>query len=174
MRSILYLCLFSVLVSCKSSEKADAKTVMSYAVLGQLTQTSQHCGGMRPSPEMEQELRTPKPYQLKLYLRKDSVNRLETPIIQEIMPDAEGKFELKLAPGTYCIVREWQLKEADPASVRKADIQVKEDCFREKWTECFKSFEVVDTSVDLGAMNIKHRCFLPDFPCIRFTGPMPP
>ena len=175
-RTIYLIALFGLLFSCKNSEKVEVqdKAPVLYSVLGELTQTSQYCGGARPTQEMEDEIRRPRPYPLKIYLRKDSVNRLGSPVIKEIMPDAEGKLELKLEAGTYCIVREYQLQAANPSSLRSQDVGVDEACFRKKWAECFKSFEVKDASVDLGALNIKHRCFLPDLPCVRFEGQMPP
>ncbi len=174
MRISLLIFVLVWLSACKSN-KESANSVTTCAVTGKVTQTSQYCGGARPTKEIEDEMARKKPYQLKMYIRKSTTNDLNSEVVAEINPDAEGNFKVFLAKGRYCVVREFQLKEPDLTEIKKNEnFRVSEDCFREKWAECYKTFEVTEGTLSGVDINIHHSCFVPDLPCVQWNGPMPP
>lgn len=80
------------------------KRVTTTLVTIDLTQTSNWCGGARPSEEMEREFRTPKLYpNCTLFIRRDT-NAISKPVLYKLITNAEGKASIRLTPGKYVVV----------------------------------------------------------------------
>lgn len=148
-----------------------------------ITQTSNWCGGARPSEEMEREFRTPKPFpDCKVYIRKDS-NILYSPILYSLTTNANGKINVKLPPGKYIVVNE--LKRDD--SVYKATMERFKEATENTApidTQCYKIFMaepdfviIVPNRKSKGISkthNYHKHCNWSGAPCVEYRGPYPP
>ena len=101
---------------------------MSILVSGSVTWVDPYKGGARPPPEVEEEGRRTKPCaNHMLHVRPANADgaalELESPPLAELRTDAEGNFEIELAPGTYHIFRAsklgvpgWHAQEQEQSS----------------------------------------------------------
>ncbi len=122
--TLLILPLLSCSQKVSSSEKNANHQV---SVAGTLYFTENYCGGARPTPEMLAKHSTPKVLPnttLKLSLVGDSSSRH-----YNLISDKEGKFSIKLSPGTYTIYmtdkyEKKLLVEYDPACKKWAELSI--------------------------------------------------
>jgi len=163
--------------------KKSKKRVSSVAVNGSITQTSNWCGGARPTEEMEREFRTPKPFDnCTLYVRKDS-NQLTKPILHTLTTDARGKFQLRLSPGKYVVVD--ILKKND--SVYQSTIHKYKEATQTTGPidiSCYNNFvalpdfTIIVPKNATKSVNVSHNyhqhCNWSGAPCVEFRGPYPP
>lgn len=158
---------------CRFKTKYEVKITVTY--------TQSYCGGARPSDDMMQELNTPKPLSgKKLFVKKGKENSANATIIKEVVTDDEGKINLKLEPGFYCVVDEnkkdrkkideWiKLYEKETTyyeAINKACL--------EKW---FKSADLVIEVQKSGnnfTINYHEPCSWHAIPCANYKGPYPP
>lgn len=157
-------------------------TPKKYSVVIELTHTSSYCGGAAPSDELINELNTPVPYaNKKLYLKKGSVNTLESKMIKEVVSDSLGRIRLSLIPGKYFLVEEekkdrkyYDYVMKTYAEQTKEEGPVDKECF-DKW---FATPELIITAGSKGSsvskLNIHHECKWSGKPCIPYFGPVPP
>ena len=137
-----FIILFSVLLSfgdvSAQKKKVITRRVSSTKVTIQLTQTSNWCGGARPSEEMEREFRTPKPYpNCTLYLRRDT-NAISKPVLYTVTTNAAGTATISLTPGKYVVV----------------DILKKNDSAYQATTEKYKNATETTGPIDLTCYKI--------------------
>ena len=137
-----FIILFSVLLSfgdvSAQKKKVITRRVSSTKVTIQLTQTSNWCGGARPSEEMEREFRTPKPYpNCTLYLRRDT-NAISKPVLYTVTTNAAGTATISLTPGKYVVV----------------DIQKKNDSVYQATVEKYKNATETTGPIDLTCYKI--------------------
>lgn len=88
-----------------ATRKGEASVLHQVTLSGTVTETRQYCGGANPSEEILEALRQPRPLaHHKLYLRRGSTNALANPVLLEISTDADGKFQIALPEGEYCMI----------------------------------------------------------------------
>jgi hypothetical protein len=146
-------------------------------VKGKLTQTSQYCGGARPTEEVLKEAATPKPYANKVfYVRVGKTNSLNGEVITSFTTDVNGEYSFQITPGTYSIVQEKQLKALTPEDLKStAEIKVDGKCMKKWWAKPFHLLVVKTENITIPDQNIHHPCFVSgDTPCMKYVGPMPP
>jgi hypothetical protein len=147
-------------------------------VSGRVVQTSDYCGGAHPPDELLEALRKEKPFPNKtIYVRAGGVNQPSEPVAK-FTTDAEGRFQISLPPGTYCLIEENKKLEMKIPDIMKENQQLPpsqayqfegQDCLRKWWNSC-------DATLTVGKDDVKnvvikfHQTCRP--PCIT-GGPMP-
>ncbi len=144
-------------------------------IAGTVKQTSQYCGGARPTREMEDKLSTPVPYPGKnFYIRAGKINDLKAEIVKDFTTDQEGNFSFDLPQGVYAIILEEQLHEINAKDYKNKDCEVDENCLSDWWKKPYYLLEIKDQNIDSLNFIFNHRCFLStDVPCISYKGVMP-
>lgn len=149
---------------------------------GQITSTRSHCGGMRPTEEMEKELRTPKPLSGKtIYFREGKENDWKKPIVATATSDHAGNFSVKLKPGIYCIVDESkkddkyynELLKTYTIGTENYD-PIDKSCLDELMLRGDKIIEVKKEGNIEFMINYHQNCSYNNIPCANYTGPLPP
>lgn len=157
------------------SEPTVEKT---FRVSGEIKYSESYCGGARPTDAMLEELARLKPYEGKeLYVIKGTKNEENKTICDTIISDSEGKFELNLPAGEYCIIQSAQLdkKVFNYCDNKNDEIEADRKCLEAWWPTCFYSFSVNESPIDSIQLIFHRPCFLPEgIPCLNYTGPMPP
>jgi len=148
-------------------------------ISGKVIQTSNYCGGPPPPQELIDELRREKPFPDKeLYIREGDINLLSKPIIKKFVSDKDGKFEISLTPGKYCIIekiKKEELKIPDFTEINKqlpsySQYRVEsEQCFKDWWKNCDKILDVENQDSTDSVIKFHHRC---GQPCVT-GGPKP-
>lgn len=169
--------LMIAIVGCKSLDASgkDVASQATYLVSGQVQQLKCYCGGAKPPQTLLDRLAIPVPYPQKTFhVRAGNVNSLKAAVVAHFTTDAEGKFALRLPPGSYAIVQDEQLKVLDPARFADNTHAIDQACLEEWWQKPYSLIEVQAT--DLPPLNFvfQKRCFIDsDLPCIAYTGPPP-
>ena len=160
----------------KSTKAKTKKSPTKYVVSGEVTESLQYCGGMRPSEEMLAERKTPRPYvNKKFHIRKGNKNSLASPVLLSFTADSNGYFSFDLPPGTYSIIQTDQVKKLDHQKYMVQHVKVDEPCLKTWWAEPYYILEIRNENITGLKFHFEHRCFLEgDVPCRRYTGPMPP
>ena len=158
-----------------SLNNANLKTIF-----GKIIQTSAYCGGAAPPQELIDELRREKPFPDKeLYVREGDINLLSKPIIKEFVSDKDGKFEISLTPGKYCIIekiKKEELKIPDFTEINKqlpshSQYRIEsEQCFKDWWKTCDEILVVGNQVAQDFVIKFRLSC---DHPCVN-GGLMPP
>lgn len=149
-----------------------------YIVSGTVTHSGSYCGGASPTWEMEAEAARSKPYSGKwLYIKPGDTNLMETPFIDSVMTDEEGRFSVKLPPGEYCMVAAEQRNRdifnryTDPRGYLRADSA----CMETWWGKCLQQFTVTESELNGVDIHFYHPCYVPPgIPCLHYHGPIPP
>lgn len=177
MRTVLIpiICLAFLSFNLVNSEKKAKKV----SVSGTVTQTRNYCGGARPSDEIINQLRTPRPVSgKKIYIKKGEVNSPDSKVILTLRTDANGNFKAKLRPGKYLVVDSLKkdmthynmlLKtyKNQTASYEPIDTT----CLKEWFATPAGTFEVIQTGAK--DININFLITCRDVPCAGFRGPYP-
>jgi hypothetical protein len=184
---IKYLGFALILIFCasevSSQKKKIRKRVTTTLVTIELTETSNWCGGARPSEEMEKEFRTPKPYpNCRLFLRKDT-NAISKPVLYTIVTNEQGKASIKLLPGKYTVV---DIKKKDD-SVYNATLEKYKNATETTGPidiNCYKifmaepDFKIIVPKSMPKSLKVTHNyhkyCDWSGAPCVEFRGPYPP
>ena len=157
-----------------SLNNANLKTIF-----GKIVQTSDYCGGAAPPQEMIDELIREKPFPDKeLYIREGNVNLLSKPIIKGFVSDKDGKFEISLPQGRYCVIekiKKENFKILDFTEINKrlpsySQYHVEsEQCFKDWWKNCDKILVVDNQDIKDFVIKFHHSC---GQPCVS-GGPLP-
>ncbi|HNB81434.1 MAG TPA: hypothetical protein PLP34_05550 [Chitinophagaceae bacterium] len=153
---------------------AEAGSKRTLLIRGQVTQTSEYCGGAMPTPEVLKSLETPQPLPDKvLYLKTGSINKSGTPVYRKIVCDSAGRFSVRIPEGrAYCIIEDW----------KAAPMRYPEDTEWIIWDKaCFrKRYEspdfLIPKNFSRGQMiniNFHQPCFFHPW-CGTYSGPLPP
>ena len=184
MNLISFIYLMLLLVSCKTTTDVSHHgnaNVKTYRVSGNITYSSDYCGGAYPSEAMLLQLANPTPYSGKvLFIRRTKTNDLSQPILYTLISDSLGNFSIDLPPGNYCLIDEFRKDRAIFEKVYSKDstnyLRVPDpQCLDDWFNSCLYGFTVSDYSISTIQINIHRTCFRPEgIPCISYTGPMPP
>lgn len=172
MKLLLYMVLLSSGLVISSGWKSGK-----YTVSGTVTYSGSYCGGASPTWEMEEAAARVKPYSGKwLYIKQGDTNLLETPVIDSVVTDAEGRFSINLPPGEYCMVateqcdREIFSRYRDTRGYARADSV----CMEKWWGSCLRQFTVAEAEVKGVDIHYYKACYLPlGIPCLQYSGPIP-
>jgi hypothetical protein len=178
-----FLILSTVLVlsACKVADHAsDHSNSVStlYTVQGTLTQSSSYCGGVHPTWEEQMEYQKARPFYTWLYVRSGKTNKEDSPIIDSVQTDNNGRYSFKLPAGDYVIITpEQRTKEVlnRYKKMENKDLIVDDLCLSGWWKGGLFQVSVVDSAITGLDHNFHSRCFVPvAMPCMTYTGPYPP
>jgi hypothetical protein len=138
-------------------------------------QVTEACCGGAYSPERIADARGPKPAQKRLLIRRGERNSTSTPVA-EVISDAQGRFEVDLPPGTYCLVE--AEKRAPPPKRKKGSTNTGHlvtdwDCLREAFKQCDATATLTETAPAELQLQFHRACFGAGR-CVQWTGPLPP
>lgn len=146
-----------------------------------VTQTSAYCGGIRPSPELLNELQNPKPLvRKKLFIKRGDKNLFNSKIVIEACTDSSGKIQLQLLPGKYFIVDELKkdtsyyktlIRKYSKASKNYSAIE--KGCLKSWYEQPDMVFEITNSDIKNLSLNFHKLCDWKEIPCIQFIGPLP-
>jgi hypothetical protein len=165
------LCFSYLLTSAQKTKKPV------YRVSGKVVQTSEYCGGARPTEEMEAEFALQKPYPGKvLYVKKGNKNSLKKPVLFKFISNEAGEFSFDLPAGEYVILQEEQLDCLDIKKFKTNEYTtVDEACLKTWWKTPLKMLVIKKSAVNDLLFAFHHPCFVQgDVPCLRYNGPTPP
>lgn len=138
---------------------------------GQLMKAGQYCGGAPPSPEFLKEIRTPRPLaNYALFIKKGKENQLNAEVVQKILTDDSGHFQIELPQGDYILLSEHQLDRN--IFENKKDIKIlDQEALESWWKKGLFSF----SSDAIYEKTFQEKCSLPlGIPHLRYIGPMAP
>lgn len=176
----LTLCLV-FMGSCKASKDSSSGNIQQgelYTVAGVITRSESYCGGAEPEPGLLEELRKPGPYSgKKLYVKSGDANALKHRVLDSIVAQADGTYELQLPPGKYCLIQSTQLdRKVFEKYGKGSNISLTSDtCLENWWNRCYYAFTVTDRNIDSLNFHFHKPCFVPEgMPCLDYSGPLPP
>lgn len=181
---IITLLLFSCSNSKKAGDQNSSQTTVENGLEVKilLTTTGAYCGGVEPSQEQLEEIRTPKPYaNKKVYLRKGNENDVSKPVDFVLESDSLGVIKTHLPEGTYSIVFE------DKSTQEKKDQLIKkygektdqrsaidQECLDKHFLKPEAVLKVQAGQKNEVTVNKQVQCPWGSVPCSRYTGPLPP
>ncbi len=185
--SIYTLLLLLLVISCTTPQSSTIKTKPAEIIFKNVTiqvwQTSQYCGGARPTDEMLQEFQTPKALSGQLcFIRKHETNKISSTPVASATSDVNGKINLALSPGTYCLILpnkvdsatyKMYLTKFGEATPNYSAIDTK--CLDEWFQKPELVFTVADAKLPMATeFTIHHPCSWKTIPCVEYNGPYPP
>jgi hypothetical protein len=133
------LVLVSIIISAQLFFAQKPKK-LGVLVEGEVTQTSQYCGGARPPQELLKRLATPSPLaNQKLYIRSGLVNELRIPVLDSVVTDKKGNFKIKLPKGDYCIVNR-QKKDVETFNEYLEKYRIETETYGVIDKDCYSDF----------------------------------
>ena len=147
-----------------------------FKVTGNILVAGSYCGGAAPSKEMEEEARRPKPFANQGFLiRSGKMNALGTAMATRTRTDANGTFNLELAPGSYCMVLEEKESAREAGFYTQKNMVVDKPCDQKWLNTCDISFTVADKNISGLRLTLNKKCLITSLsPCITWNGPLPP
>ncbi|MBI3509953.1 MAG: prealbumin-like fold domain-containing protein [Bacteroidetes bacterium] len=158
--------------TCRHTEKFPPpnKGTGSISVSGILLVKSDYCGGARPSDDLLNAPAQPTAG-IKLYVKTGSSNSDKCSIVDSVISDTAGKFQIDLAPGNYCFVEAWK-KEKYSTPKNDQNSTYDTACYRKRYEECDYSIEL-NKPVGDAQIILQHHCPWTT-PCVSYFGPLPP
>jgi hypothetical protein len=182
MKKVLFLFLFPILLYAQTSKKVSSKK---YNITFSITQTSDWCGGMRPTDDMLKEFSSPKPFPNKwIYIKKNSKGKsqIDIPILDSFESNEQGEIACKLPEGNYQIVESWNKDSAVYlATLERYKIAtefndtIDKACFDKVFNEPYYLFQV-SKSLKIKrkhVLNFHKTCNYSGSKCVRYKGPYP-
>lgn len=174
-----------MLLACKSSGNTENngsnQNKKTFRLSGNVTYTSDYCGGVQPPNSLLEQLATPTPYAGKtFYLRAGEKNNLQKPILYTVITDTLGNYAIDLPIGNYCMIDEFRKDSSFMKAVYKEDpynyLQVNDqECLQNWFNGCYYNVAIKNTDISNVNFNFHRPCFRPEeVPCISYIGPMPP
>lgn len=165
---ILLYCLFGYF------SEAQSKSNKYITLKGQVTETSDYCGGAMPNEEVLNALKTPQPIAAKsIYIKIGSKNSEGKAVYKKIITDSAGNFTVRLKVGvTYCFVEEWKaLKFIVPKNTD--EIKWDTECLKKRYQTPDYLLKVKNAGNKKVHINFHNTCFYKPY-CGEYSGPIPP
>lgn len=105
-----------------------------------------YCGGARPTPEMEKDGQTPKPYSKTTVIFVSQNGHVDS-----AKTDANGGITLKLKAGTYKFYEAWRFYKKTPDSTDT--IRFESPCLKEEWAKEFQVLTLTKKSSNIEQKN---------------------
>ncbi len=178
---LLFLLFFSVSVISLSCVSQSHQQNSTYDVALTITKRIPYCGGVELP--VEEDLFQFQPVKNTVfYIKKDTINTEKTKALWKIETNENGKANIKLPKGKYCLIieekrhsyrrfRNMITKTLDPKLYK----QKPDHCFEKWYHSCDHVFEVEPSGKNI---NVKvvfiHVCYLGSNPCIIYKGAVVP
>lgn len=167
------LLLLFLMLSCIPTKQAANK----YKVTGKMMAVYPYCGGAYPTEEKMEAIKKPSPFiNGKLFIKKGNTNDLKAPVIDSVITNEAGVFEVMLAPGNYYVVKQDKLNRKVYNTYLKKDsnrVDVTKECL-DKWIKTPEFTFVVKEGMDTVRHRFNVRCSWDAMPCGVYVGPLPP
>jgi hypothetical protein len=173
-----------LMMACSTSKEVESSEnqVEEFDVVINTTTTQVYCGGAKPTEEILEELRTPKSApNVKIYLRKGSINDIKKEIDYQLMSNDSGVVKTSLPAGTYSIV--FENKKDQGAYDELLDKYGTETSYQTAIdTSCLKTFfaqpngvlVVEENNESKITVNRVMKCQWTRIPCSNYKGDLPP
>lgn len=129
----------------------------------QINYIEPYCGGARPTPEMEKDAQTPKPYANRTVYVVSGKGKSDS-----VKTDNNGIAIFKLKPGKYKVLESWKFFKQTPD--RSPSDRFIPDCLVKEWDKEFMQIQVTRKSITKTDMyelvnhcDYKLPCFLEGF-----------
>lgn len=99
-----------------------------------------YCGGARPTPEMEKDAQTPKPFANKMIIFVSSTGKIDS-----AKTDAKGTLKKKLSIGTYKLYETWKHYRSTPDGSSKDRFD--KECLSQEWTKEFANITITKKTI---------------------------
>jgi hypothetical protein len=142
-----------------------------------VTYTSPYCGGARPSDQMLEDSKKPKPLPGQLfYVKPGKENSMSVNALAQAETDTSGKMVFKLPLGKYMLLLPVQTVEMDTNSyVTNQYYRYDRKCLIEWWKKPVIVFDVYHSGESTVNVHLTKKCFLNGWsPCEYYIGPKPP
>lgn len=169
-------------LACSTSKNSIENETELYSFKIELTTTSDYCGGVSPTPEVEEELNTPIPRpNTKIHFRKGSSNAIDEEIDYTFTSDENGVVKGKLPLGTYSIVysdkkdREAFSKVYDNyKDGTPSHKPINKECLENHFAKPEGLLEIEKDKQNELKLNYRKPCPWMAIPCTVYTGNLPP
>lgn len=175
-----YLLFVFLLVGTCSTEKEGTNKgePTSYTITGKIIQKSTYCGGARPSPELLESFKTPKPLKnFKVYLKAGKTNADNAKVIASTSTDELGRYSFNVQAGDYVLVSETQLNRSNfDGSTKSKYLKITDEACLQAWYEKgMMTCTIKDRNQENPDHLINKKCDVPEgMPCLVYTGPVRP
>lgn len=160
---------FGLCISSLTLTKKKKKAVK-FKLEGTITEVHPHCGGAAPTYDMQFPKPVPKAG-IKLFVRKGNFNNPKEKIIDSLVSDAEGKFNISLPAGTYTFIEPWKKEKYQiPQNSKYSTYDTA--CYRKMYHQPDYTIELKNNTSGI-AINFQRYCFW-RMPCVQYDGPLPP
>ncbi len=171
-----FISLFGILLLCSMQCFCHAKRGNGawVKVSGHITQTSDYCGGARPSDELLENLKKPSPLENKIiFIKIGTANNSSIKYFQKVITDSNGDFVVTLKAGmTYCFIEEWKQKKLlIPEDTKYLTWDAK--CLEARYHTADFVLKVKRIKNPIITINYHNPCFYSPY-CGTYTGPLPP
>lgn len=182
---LYYILLLMVFIAACKISGADNnnrgnKHNNTFQLSGNITFTSDYCGGAKPPKDLLEGLATPTPYLGKVfYIRSGERNDVTSPVLYTVISDSLGHYSVNLQPGNYCMIDEFRKDTSFMFDVYKKDpnnflVVHDKKCLENWFNSCFNGFTISNADISNVNFNIHRSCFRPEgVPCIDYDGPLP-
>lgn len=184
MLKFILISVVGLLMACSTSKQVDSSEnqVETFDVAINTTTTEVYCGGARPSEEILEELRTPKPApNVKIYLRKGDTNNIKNKIDYQLMSNDSGVVKTSLPAGTYSIVFE-NKKDQNTyndlldkyGSGTSYQTPIDTNCLKTFFAQPNGVLIVEENNENKITVNRVMKCQWTSIPCSHYKGDLPP
>jgi hypothetical protein len=164
---ILFVSLALLTIACHNQKTStdNNQSMKKYTVTGKIEQTAKYCGGAKPTQEVLEGYKQPKPLtEFKLYVKINDLNHQKSAPIDSTITDENGIYSFNLPKGNYIIVSELQLNQTNFES-KLAKMQLKitdQDALNNYFKKGMTTFTISqDTIINLDVL-IQKKCDIPE------------
>jgi hypothetical protein len=181
MKMKLYFILIFFIPNLLFSQKKVKSSKNFSIVKGIVNQTYSYCGGARPPDELLIELAKPKPLSnYKLYIKKNIPSIIDAIIMDSIITDQNGRFNIRLKKGNYVFI-DSNYKDRNQFNQLVKFIlddqenysQLDSNCLLNRFNLPLISFKINQRTHHLKPIIIHRNCDYNKIPCVNYKGPLP-
>jgi len=181
MKMKLYFILIFFIPNLLFSQKKVKSSKNFSIVKGIVNQTYSYCGGARPPDELLIELAKPKPLSnYKLYIKKNTPSIIDAIIMDSVITDKNGRFNIRLKKGHYVFIDSNYKDRNQFNQLVKFIIEDQENysqldsnCLLNRFNIPLISFKINQRTHQLKPIIIHRNCDYNKIPCVNYKGPLP-
>ena len=177
----IYLFFILLIPNLFFSQKRINKSSHFSIVKGVVNQTSSYCGGARPPDDLLEELAKPKPLtNYKLYIKKNTPSIIDAIIMDSVITDKNGRFNIRLKKGNYVFI-DSNYKDRNQFNQLVKFIlddqenysQLDSNCLLNRFNLPLISFKINQRTHHLKPIIIHRNCDYNKIPCVNYKGALP-
>ena len=177
----IYLLFMLLIPNLFFSQKRINKSSHFSIVKGIVNQTNSYCGGARPPDDLLEELAKPKPLtNYKLYIKKNTPSIIDAIIMDSVVTDKNGRFNIRLKKGNYVFI-DSNYKDRNQFNQLVKFIlddqenysQLDSNCLLNRFNLPLMTFKINQRTHILKPIIIHRNCDYNKIPCVNYKGPLP-